>query len=68
MKMAAAEAVAYSIEDNHLAPDYIIPSVFDQTVVPAVSEAVQLAAIDTGVARRKKIVRMAPSSSKQDGE
>ena len=68
MKMAAAEAIAYSIDDNHLAPDYIIPSVFDQTVVPAVSEAVQLAAIDTRVARRKKIVRMAPSSSKQDGE
>jgi hypothetical protein len=29
-----------------------------------VSEAVQQAAIDTGVARREKIVRMAPSNSK----
>jgi malate dehydrogenase (oxaloacetate-decarboxylating) len=64
MKMAAAEAIAHSIDENHLAPDYIIPSVFDQTVVPAVSEAVQQAAIDTGVARREKIVRMAPSNSK----
>ena len=68
MKMAAAEAIAHSIDENHLAPDYIIPSVFDQTVVPAVSEAVQQAAIDTGVARREKIIRMTPSSSKQDGE
>jgi malate dehydrogenase (oxaloacetate-decarboxylating) len=68
MKMAAAEAIAHSIDDKHLAPDYIIPSVFDQTVVPAVSEAVQKAAVDTGVARREKIVRMAPNSSKQDRE
>ena len=68
MKMAAAEAIAHSIDENHLAPDYIIPSVFDQTVVPAVSEAVQQAAIDTGVARREKIVRMSANSSKYDGE
>ena len=68
MKMAAAEAIAHSIDANHLAPDYIIPSVFDQTVVPAVSEAVQQAAIDTGVARREKIVKMAANSSKYDGE
>ena len=68
MKMAAAEAIAHSIDENHLAPDYIIPSVFDQTVVPAVSEAVQQAAIDTGVARREKILKMAANSSKYDGE
>ena len=64
MKMAAAQAIAHSIEEDHLAPDYIIPSVFDPTVVPAVSEAVQQAAIDSGVARREKIIKMAPRSTK----
>ncbi len=64
MKMAAAHAIAHSIQEDHLAPDYIIPSVFDPTVVPAVSEAVQQAAIDSGVARREKIIKMAPRSAK----
>ncbi len=54
MKMAAARAIAESIADDVLSPDYIIPSVFDQKVVPRVAKAVVHAAIETGVARRKK--------------
>lgn len=54
MKMAAARAIAETIDDRVLAPDYIIPSVFDAKVVPAVAKAVVKAAIDSGVARRGK--------------
>ncbi len=54
MKMAAARAIAETIADNVLTPDYIIPSVFDTKVVPAVAKAVVKAAIQTGVARRGK--------------
>ncbi|MFN3163337.1 MAG: malic enzyme-like NAD(P)-binding protein, partial [Pseudohongiellaceae bacterium] len=52
MKMAAAEAIANSIPESHLLPDYIIPSVFDPNVVPAVAEAVARAAHADGVARQ----------------
>ncbi|GAB5499966.1 MAG: ACT domain-containing protein [Pseudohongiellaceae bacterium] len=52
MKMAAAEAIANSIPESHLLPDYIIPSVFDPNVVPAVAEAVAKAAHAGGVARK----------------
>lgn len=54
MKMAAAQAIAQAIDESVLSPDYIIPSVFDQSVVPAVAKAVIKAARETGVARRKK--------------
>lgn len=53
MKMAAAQAIASVIDEDVLTPDYIIPSVFDQSVVPAVAKAVVEAATATGVARRK---------------
>ncbi len=52
MKLAAAHAIANVIDENTLSPDYIIPSVFDATVVPAVAEAVKEAAHKTGVARK----------------
>ncbi|MCX7113055.1 MAG: NAD-dependent malic enzyme [Proteobacteria bacterium] len=51
MKMAAAAAIAGIITDGELQPEYIIPSVFDKRVVPAVVEAVKNAARLTGVAR-----------------
>jgi len=54
MKMAAAEALASVIDEEYLTEDYIIPSVFDQSVVPKVSAAVKKAAIKTGVARTSK--------------
>jgi len=53
MKMAAAKAIAETIDEAVLSPDYIIPSVFDQSVVPAVAKAVIDAARETGAARRK---------------
>ncbi|MEM7165442.1 MAG: NAD-dependent malic enzyme [Planctomycetota bacterium] len=52
MKLAAAHAIASTISDDCLSPDYIIPSVFDATVASSVAAAVQQAAIDSGVARR----------------
>ncbi len=52
MKLAAAEAMATVISDEELSEDYIIPSVFDERVVPAVAEAVAGAARESGMARR----------------
>ena len=52
MKMAAAEAIADTIENSLLLPDYVVPSVFDANVVPAVAAAVAAAAHGDGVARR----------------
>ena len=40
MKMAAAHAIAAIIEDEELREDYIIPSVFNRDVAPAVAAAV----------------------------
>jgi malate dehydrogenase (oxaloacetate-decarboxylating) len=51
MKVAAAHAIAGVIPVEELAPDYVIPSVFDRTVAPAVAEAVAEAARASGVAR-----------------
>jgi malate dehydrogenase (oxaloacetate-decarboxylating) len=53
MKLAAAEAIAGIIPDDHLTEDYIVPSVFDRRVVRAVARAVARAAQQTGVARRR---------------
>ena len=50
MKLAAAKAIADVVGDQ-LRPDFIIPSVFDTTVVTAVAEASRLAAIADGVCR-----------------
>ena len=46
MKLAAAEAIAAVVEPSELSPDYVIPSVFDRSVAPAVAEAVAAAAAD----------------------
>jgi malate dehydrogenase (oxaloacetate-decarboxylating) len=51
MKMAAAHAIAGCIAEDHLQPEYIIPSVFDSKVVESVSAAVIKAARATNVAR-----------------
>jgi malate dehydrogenase (oxaloacetate-decarboxylating) len=52
MMLAAAEAIARMIPFHTLSEDYIVPSVFDRTVVPQVAKAVGEAAHRTGVARR----------------
>lgn len=52
MRLAAAEALAGVIEPNELGEEYIIPSLFNKAVVPAIAHGVALAAIESGVARR----------------
>jgi malate dehydrogenase (oxaloacetate-decarboxylating) len=52
MELAAAHAIADSIAADELSADYVIPSVFNRSVVPAVAAAVAEAAQRTGVARR----------------
>ncbi len=53
MKLAAAKAIAFLIDDKELKQDYIIPSPFDNRVAKAVSKSVIQAAINTNVARIK---------------
>ncbi|WP_188883274.1 NAD-dependent malic enzyme [Alicyclobacillus cellulosilyticus] len=52
MKLAAARAIASCVGEDELNEQYIVPSVFNQRVVKAVSRAVAEAAYQTGVARR----------------
>ncbi len=52
MKLAAAYAIRDVVRQDQWGPEYIIPSVFDERVVPAVSKAVIEAAEQTGAARR----------------
>jgi malate dehydrogenase (oxaloacetate-decarboxylating) len=51
IKFAAARAIASMIKDDELHEDYIIPSIFDRKVIPAVAHAVAEAAKKTGLAR-----------------
>jgi malate dehydrogenase (oxaloacetate-decarboxylating) len=51
MKLAAAEAIASVVTDEDLEPDFIIPSVFDKSVAPAVAAAVADAARRDGICR-----------------
>ena len=53
MELAAAHAIAAVVDPDHLAADYVIPSVFNRDVGPAVARAVSGAAARTGVARRE---------------
>ena len=52
-------ALAGVVDDDHLAADYIVPSVFNRDVAPAVAEAVAAAARTSGAARREPL---APAS------
>jgi malate dehydrogenase (oxaloacetate-decarboxylating) len=56
MELAAAHALAAVIDRDHLEPDYVIPSVFDSRVAPAVAAAVAEAAQSSGVARKQRDV------------
>jgi len=49
MKLAAAEALAAVVGDD-LRPDYVVPSVFDERVAPAVAAAVAAVARSEGIA------------------
>jgi malate dehydrogenase (oxaloacetate-decarboxylating) len=61
MKLAAARAIASVIPESDLGPEYIVPSVFNRQVSPAVAEAVAKAAIASGVARRDRLPRPEPT-------
>jgi malate dehydrogenase (oxaloacetate-decarboxylating) len=50
MKMAAARAIAAIVQDDELREDYIIPSVFNRDVAPAVADAVIAEARQSGEA------------------
>ncbi len=55
MKLAAANAIAATVKDEERGPEYIIPSVFDQSIVVSVAKAVAAAALEEGVARRSLV-------------
>ncbi len=51
MKLAAAIAIAESVSEDELSPAFVVPSVFDHSVVGRVAPAVSRAAIADGVTR-----------------
>lgn len=52
MKLAASKAIAFTVTDDELNEQYIIPSIFNEKVVQEIRDQVVQAAIQTGVARR----------------
>ncbi len=52
MKLAAAHAIADIVVEEGLHPEYIVPSVFNRKVAPAVAEAVRREAERSGLAHR----------------
>jgi malate dehydrogenase (oxaloacetate-decarboxylating) len=73
MKMAAASAIAAIVDERELREDYIIPSVFNRDVAPAVAAAVAEQARAAGVALAGNEVGFAhgdtltPSTASGDG-
>jgi malate dehydrogenase (oxaloacetate-decarboxylating) len=59
MKLAAARALADCVSADQLSDEYIIPSVFNKAVAPAVAHGVARAAQATGVARRRRRLDLA---------
>jgi malate dehydrogenase (oxaloacetate-decarboxylating) len=51
MVVAAGRAIASIVDADELAPDFIIPSVFDRRVSPAVAKAVAKVAVESGLIR-----------------
>jgi malate dehydrogenase (oxaloacetate-decarboxylating) len=56
MELAAAHAIADAIPPEQLSADYVVPSVFDRSVAPAVAQAIGEAAIAAGVTRERQEV------------
>ena len=54
MKLAAAQALSAAVTEAELSAEYIIPSAFNREIVPVVAQAVAQAAIEAGVARKKR--------------
>jgi len=53
MKLAAAGAIASAVSEAELAPDFIIPSVFDRRIGPLVAAAAAAAAVRDRVCRAR---------------
>ena len=51
MKVKGAEAIARTVSSDDLAPDHVVPSVFDKSVVQHVAAAVAQAAVNEGATR-----------------
>jgi malate dehydrogenase (oxaloacetate-decarboxylating) len=51
MKLAAAKGIADVVAEDDLSEDYVVPSVFNRDVAPAVAEAVVAEAKSAGLAR-----------------
>jgi malate dehydrogenase (oxaloacetate-decarboxylating) len=62
MEVAAAHAIASVVKPEELEADYIVPSVFNREVGPAVAQAVAGAAERSGVARKSPRERPADPS------
>jgi malate dehydrogenase (oxaloacetate-decarboxylating) len=54
MQSAAADALAAVVQEGDLDPEYIIPSVFNPAVVPAVASATAEAAERAGVSNKPR--------------
>ncbi len=67
MKMAAAHAIAAIVDDSELREDYIIPSVFNRDVAPAVAAAVAEQARSAGTARAGQEVGFAAGDAVTGG-
>ncbi len=67
MKMAAARAIAAIIDESELREDYIIPSVFNRDVAPAVAAAVAEEARADGLALAGQEVGYAPGDTAGQG-
>jgi len=67
MKMAAAHAIAAIVDERELREDYIIPSVFNRDVAPAVAAAVAEQARAAGTARAGQEVGFAQGDTGSGG-
>ena len=67
MKMAAARAIAGIVDESELREDYIIPSVFNRDVAPAVAAAVAEQARSAGTAMAGQEVGYAPATPSRPG-
>ena len=67
MKLAAARAIAAIVDDSELREDYIIPSVFNRDVAPAVAAAVAEQARAAGTALASQAVGFARGDTSAAG-
>lgn len=67
VELAAATALAATVPAHVRSAEYILPSVFDRQVVPAIAKAVASATRDAGLSRRRSTEWAAPVISAEDG-